>query len=261
LPGRIEMNKKRPIIEIDEDLCDGCGNCVIACAESALEIVDGKAKLVGEIYCDGLGACLGDCPTGALKVVEREAEDFDEAAVEELIKSKESKEAEPPPMACGCPGSMTRTIERDGSKAGAPAGTARSELRQWPLKLQLLGPDAPFLKGADLLLLADCAAVCDPNLHGAFLKDYAIATGCPKLDDLDAHVERLAEIIKGARPRSLTVLYAQVPCCRGFVWAAEKAIERSGVDIPLKRIMLGMEGEVLEEEELLVKAGCANCAC
>ncbi len=248
------MSDTRPIIEIDEDLCNGCGQCIIACAEGALALVDGKARLVGDIYCDGLGACIGECPTGALTIVEREADEFDEEAVEERLKSQQEagphkKEAEPLP--CGCPGSQVRVIEREQAGAEVPGpGEIKSTLGQWPIKLQLLGPQAPFLKDSDLLLMADCVAVAFPDLHRKILPGNAVAIGCPKLDDLDAHVNRLAEILKGAHPRSLTVVHMEVPCCRGFVYAAEKAVQKSGVDIPLRRTQISIKGEVMEEEEL-----------
>lgn len=251
------MKRKRSIIRIDEDLCTGCGECIIACAEGALALVDGKARLVSEVYCDGLGACLGECPTGALMIEEREAEDFDEAAVEEHLKSMESASCGPAAaeeeasLPCGCPGSRVRVISpRASAEDEGPGLTLRSELCQWPIKLQLLGPRAPFLKDADLLLMADCTAVAFPDLHRKFLRGHAVALGCPKLDDLEAHISRLAEILKGARPRSLTVVHMEVPCCHGFVYAAEKAIRLSGAEIPLRRVQIGINGEIMEEENL-----------
>jgi Pyruvate/2-oxoacid:ferredoxin oxidoreductase delta subunit len=250
------MHSVRKIIEIDEEKCTGCGECVIACAEGALQIVDGKAKLLSDVYCDGLGACIGPCPEGALAIVEREAEEFDEDAVEEYLAGREESEngdseaeCPEPTLACGCPGSMTRTLEPLAGKGGEEAGEIGSELRHWPVKLQLLGPQAPFLKGADLLLMADCAAVAFPDLHRKIIKGNAVAIGCPKLDNLDAHIERLAEILKGASPRSLTVVHMEVPCCRGFVYAAEQAIKRAGVDVAFSRIQIGVNGEIQERED------------
>jgi len=243
------MSESRKIIEINEELCDGCGQCIISCAEGALEIVDGKAKLVSDIYCDGLGACLGECPTGALELIEREADGFDEEAVEERLEELKEKPKQEPAMACGCPGTMIRTFEQEEPSKG-DAAEQRSELKQWPIKLQLLGPQVPFLKNSDLVLLADCVGVSDPNLHQKLVKDHTIAIGCPKLDDLEAHIDRLAQILEGAEPRSLTVAHMEVPCCRGFVHAAEEAIKRSGVDVPLKRVQIGIKGEVQAEEDL-----------
>lgn len=229
------MKRARKIIAIDEEKCTGCGQCVISCAEGALQIVGGKAKLVGEIYCDGFGACVGRCPEGALSIVEREAEEFDEAAVRELLRRR-AQPAESLP--CGCPGT------------GGEPGAAQppSMLGHWPIKLQLLRPSMPFLQGAPLVLLADCAAVAFPDLHRKILRGNAIATGCPKLDDLHAHIRRLAEIIKGARPRSITVVHMEVPCCGGLAFAAKQAMLDGGAEIPLRRIIISIRGELLEEE-------------
>jgi ferredoxin len=257
------MNKVRNIIEIDEDKCTGCGECVIACAEGALEIVDGKAKLVSDIYCDGLGACLGECPEGALKVIEREAEDFDEEAVEERLEEikKPAQECAAPSsghghetMACGCPSSAAMTREPAPENDTEDKGDVVSQLLHWPIKLQLIRPDAPFLKNSDLLLLADCGAAAFPNLHRRLLKGRAVCMGCPKFDDLDAHIERLTDILKTSKPKSLSVVIMEVPCCKGLMFAAEKAIEASGVDIPLKLIVIGREGELLVEERITPRA-------
>jgi len=245
----------RQIIEIDEEKCDGCGQCILACAEGALALVGGKARLVGDVLCDGLGACIGECPRGALRVIERPAEEFDEKAVERRLaetRRDDSPEAEcsgTPALPCGCPGSAARTLKPSPVRELSAADRPESTLGHWPVKLQLLGPGAPFLKGADLLLVADCAGVAHPALHSELLPGRAVAIGCPKLDDLDAHIERLAQILRGARPRSLTVVHMEVPCCFGFVRAAQIAMERSGVSIPISRKMIGRTGEVLEEED------------
>lgn len=254
------MKKMRQIIEIDEEKCTGCGQCILACAEGALALVDGKAKLVGEIYCDGIGACIGDCPEGALTIVERRADEFDEEAVKEQMQKKHRSEitiesASEKPLACGCPSFVMTTLPK--KPQTHPSGThleVKSELGHWPVKLQLLGPDAPFLKGADLILLADCAAAAYPNLHQYLLFDKAVAMGCPKLDNLEAHIQRLAEILKGAVPRSLNVVHMEVPCCKAFVSAAREAIRRSGVDVPLEYTVIGREGAILEEGQ-----ACSSC--
>lgn len=248
------MKTKRQIIEIDEDKCTGCGACIIACAEGALEIIDGKARLVGDIYCDGLGACLGECPEDALHVVEREAEEFDEQAVEHRLQESEPaanpSRTAPELLACGCPGSTARQLAgSDGSPR--PTGPGReSHLGHWPVKLQLLHPGTPFLRGADLYLVADCAGFAYPELHRDVLSGHAVAIGCPKLDDLEAHIERLADILREARPCSLTVVHMQVPCCRGFVYAAEQASARADYQPPLSRVMIAASGEVLEDERV-----------
>ena len=251
------MKKMRQIIEIDEEKCTGCGQCILACAEGALALVNGKAKLVGEIYCDGIGACIGDCPEGALTIVERPADEFDEEAVQEHLKKKHHsgsmiESAPEKPLACGCPSSVVTTLQKKPQNGTHHEGI--SELGHWPIKLQLLGPNAPFLKGADLILLADCAAAAYPNLHQHLLVDKAVAMGCPKLDDLEAHIQRLAEILKGAVPQSLSVVHMEVPCCKAFMSAAREAIRRSGVDVPLSYVVIGRDGTISEEG-----GECSSC--
>jgi NAD-dependent dihydropyrimidine dehydrogenase PreA subunit len=239
---------KRKIIEINEELCNGCGSCVIACAEGALKMVDGKARLVSDVYCDGLGACIGDCPTGALKVIEREAPAFDEHEMEKHLEKSSSQAkslAQPMPMACGCPGSAAVTFEAGDVPDGA--APARSSLSHFPVKLQLLNPQAPFLRGAHLLLMADCCALCYPALHQKLLKGKAVAMGCPKLDDLGAHVEKLTQIISQGGIGSLTVVHMEVPCCSGFVRAAQLAVQQAGADIPVRHITISRRGEILQE--------------
>jgi NAD-dependent dihydropyrimidine dehydrogenase PreA subunit len=266
------MRGSRNIIAINEELCDGCGQCIVTCAEGALKLVDGKARLVGEVLCDGLGACIGECPTGALKITQREAEEFDVAAVEERLKELKPDKGRPPEAAShahhrapsfGCPSAremeMTRGEVRPPEAAShAERAEAASELRHWPIKLKLLRPEAPFLKGSDLLLLADCAGVSYPALHAKLLKGRAVAIGCPKFDDLEEHIDKLAAVLASARPRSLTVGYMEVPCCRGFVYAAEQAIARSGVNVPLRAVQIGIAGEALREEDLSPRM--AECA-
>jgi NAD-dependent dihydropyrimidine dehydrogenase PreA subunit len=246
------MPKLRKIIEIDEELCDGCGQCVLACAEGALQIIDGKARLVGEIYCDGLGACLGECPQGALRIVEREAEEFDEKAVEELLARRRQEQAASPPaevpLACGCPGSAAMAL----SPAGATQSDTQvaSTLGHWPIKLQLLAPQAPFLRGADLILLADCTGVAYPDLHPRLLPGKAVALACPKLDDPQAHIAKLAQVLEGARPRSLTVVRMEVPCCGGLEWIAQEALKRAGLEMTVGSMIVSRDGKVLETRDL-----------
>lgn len=247
-PGNKEgfsMSKTRKIIAIDEAKCTGCGQCILACAEGALALVNGKAKLVGDIYCDGIGACLGECPEGALNLIERPAEDFDEAAVKARAHGPTAP-PQPATLPCGCPSTAMISLRKPHNATCAP--DAASELIHFPIKLQLLSPQAPFLQEADLVLLADCAAVAYPNLHRDILRDKAVAIGCPKLDDLEAHIERLAAILQGARPRTLTVVHMEVPCCGAFMHAAAEAIRRAGVDIPLKRMVIGRNGTVVLAE-------------
>jgi ferredoxin len=233
---------KRTIIEINEELCNGCGSCVTACAEGALKMVDGKAKLVSDVYCDGLGACIGDCPTGALKVIERDAPAFDEHAVEKHLEQSRKPAM---PLACGCPGSAAMTFRIDDPPT--VTAQARSSLSHFPVKLQLLNPGAPFLKGADLLLMADCCALCYPALHQNLLRGKAVAMGCPKLDDLPAHIEKLAQIISLGKIRSLTVVHMEVPCCSGFIRAAQMAVQQADGHIPVRHITISRGGELLGE--------------
>ena len=243
------MPELRDIIEIDEEKCTGCGLCVPACAEGALQIIDGKARLVGEVYCDGLGACLGECPEGALKVIKREAEPFDEKAVEELL----SKTGEAPdktssgPPAGGCPSVQVVTLDSPGQTKPEPGGRP-SGLGHWPIKLQLMVPQAPFLKNADLVLLADCAAAAYPDLHDKVLPGKAVALACPKLDDPQAHIHKLATLLAGARPRSLSVVHMEVPCCSGLEFIARKALEMAGMEMPVGRLMISNDGKVLRRE-------------
>jgi len=243
------MRRMRNIIEINEDLCNGCGQCVLDCAEGALVIENGKARLVGEILCDGLGACLSGCPTGALTITQREAEEFDEAEVHR--RQHGAPAAEPlPAMACGCPSSQAMTL----SPAQAPcacqgeAQPVASRLGHWPIKLQLLSPNAPYLQGAELLLLADCAAASLPDLHARLLGGRAVALACPKLDDAQAHIDKLAQLIAVARPRSITVVHMEVPCCKGLEFIVRQAMARAGLDLPVGSMMIGRDGRVLEHQ-------------
>lgn len=226
----------RQIIKIDEDKCDGCGACVPACKEGALQIIDGKARLVSEVYCDGLGACLGDCPTGALTIEEREADEFDEKAVEAFSGHED--------LPCGCPGTMAREIER---KESAPAaeGDQMSQLNQWPIQLTLIPVTAPYLKNADFVLLADCTAVAYANLHRDFVKDRVIAMACPKLDVTDPYVEKLAQMMKTCNFNSFEVVMMEVPCCGGLTSIADKAKEQAGVNIDIKKTTITIEGQRL----------------
>ena len=256
------MKVTRKIIEINEDLCDGCGQCVPSCAEGALQIVDGKAKLVAEVYCDGLGACLGECPNDALRVVEREAEDFDEHEVEKHLSSM-GKEEGPfvIPMTSACPSSQIKTFARPGQRepaSGPPtqvlgsAAEAHSEsaLTHWPVQVRLVPPTAPFLKGADLLVVADCVPVAYPRFHADFLKGKVVLVGCPKFDDVQDYIQRFADIFKTADVRSISVVVMEVPCCQGLPIVVERGMEKSGKKIPMERVMISARGEVLGREKM-----------
>lgn len=248
------MKVKRKIIEIDEELCDGCGQCVPSCAEGAIAVIDGKARLVAEVYCDGLGACLGECPRGALHIIEREADDFDEEAVQEYLSSKNSDTAEEPSvMPCGCPSSHIEVFQplQSCEEANRPVihPKTTSELTHWPIQIRLIPPSAPFLKNADLLIAADCTAAACPNFHGDFLKDKVVMIGCPKFDDADEYVKKFADIFQKNNIRSLTVLVMEVPCCHGLPVIVEKAMGRAGKKIPVEKIIINPRGEIINKEK------------
>jgi NAD-dependent dihydropyrimidine dehydrogenase PreA subunit len=235
----------RKIIQIDESRCNGCGDCVDSCAEGALAVVNGKARLVKEKYCDGLAACLKECPQGALKIVEREADQFDEeAAVLHVEAQQKAKQG----AACACPGSAVRQFEKTAGLAAAEAGDRQeSTLTHWPVQLTLVPPGAKFLQGSDVLLTAHCVPVSYPNLHRDFLGDHSILIACPKLDDAEAHLAKLTEILQKTNIKSLTVLRMEVPCCSGLSRIARLAIAESGKEIPFKEVVIGTRGEIKSE--------------
>ncbi len=234
---------KRKIIRIDEEKCNGCGLCVPSCKEGALQIIDGKAKLVSDVYCDGLGDCLGECPEGAITIEEREADAFDEKAATEHVK--ELNKDEVAPLACGCPGTMAKSINDASTPcSGSAPVDQRSELRHWPVQLLLVPVDAPFLKNSDLLLTADCVPVAMPDFHAKILKGKTVIIGCPKFDDVKFYIEKLSEIIKASDIASLTVVRMEVPCCSGLKHVAQEAMALSGKTIELHDIEIGIEGEM-----------------
>lgn len=253
------MKIDRKIIRIDEDLCNGCGQCIISCAEGALEIVDGKAKLVAEKYCDGLGACLGECPEGALKVIEMKAEDFDEEAVhlrlDDLKKAAESAPQAEQSMPCGCPSTQLKSFEPQTpcQRANEPVSQSSqaSALSHWPVQIQLVPPTAPFLKNADLLVAADCTPVAYPNFHRDFLDGKVVMIGCPKFDDTQAYVEKFAGIFAHASIKSVTVAIMEVPCCGGLPQMVKRGMELAGKSVPLEQVIIGSRGEILRKEKLV----------
>ena len=254
------MKVIRKIIRIDEELCNGCGNCVPSCAEGALEIVDGKARVIADFYCDGLGACLGECPTGALTIAEREADEFDEHAVEKLLAEKKKEEPSPrtvlPMAAGGCPSSrMMQSFgpTADGAGSGVPAATgapAESALSHWPVQIMLVPPTAPFLKGADLLVLADCVPVAFPTLHRDFLKDKAVMMGCPKFDNTQAYIEKFAQIARHSGIRSITTVVMEVPCCAALPVIVQKGLKLAGATIPMEEVVISVRGKILERRQV-----------
>jgi NAD-dependent dihydropyrimidine dehydrogenase PreA subunit len=248
----------RDMVEIDEELCDGCGDCVTACAEGAIQIIDGKARLISDIYCDGLGACLGHCPQGAITVTRREADDFDEEAVKKHLAGlaasggasaggMELPLAGHQAQAPACPGSRTLSWSQPEADAPAPAHTP-SRLRQWPIQLHLVPPTAPFFKDADLLLAADCVAFAAGGFHGRFLDGKALAIACPKLDShQEIYVQKLASMIDHGGIRSLEVLVMEVPCCRGLAQLVQQARAVAEREVPARLLVVGVQGEVMGE--------------
>ncbi len=257
---------KRKIIRIDEDRCDGCGTCVPSCPEQALQIVETpkgpKARLVKELYCDGLGACMGSCPTGALAIIEEASEPYNEEATIARIKelapemlkthlehlnehNEESPKHHSPSMPKGmttCPGSqMLQWKEK--RQVTEKSAKIPSALRQWPIQLHLVPAHAPYFQNADLVITADCVPFAYANFHEDFLKDKAIAIGCPKLDDPEIYVEKIANIINAGNPKSIEVLHMEVPCCFGLVQVVQEAIRKTGKKTPFKSTMISIKGE------------------
>jgi NAD-dependent dihydropyrimidine dehydrogenase PreA subunit len=210
---------KRKIVNIDESLCNGCGQCIPKCAEGALKIVDGKAKLVKDTYCDGLGACLGQCPQGAITVTEREADAFNEAEVHEYLKTT-------------------------GTLKPAPANTGPQK-PQWPVKLDLVPVKAPFFENANILLAADCAPVALKNFHD-LMADKRVIIGCPKFNDARAYAAKLTEILQQNNIAAITVVHMEVPCCTGLKWAVNKALDGSGKHVPVKEYEVKIGGDIVE---------------
>jgi len=277
---------KRDIITIDEEKCTGCGNCVPGCPEGALQIIDGKARLINDLFCDGLGACIGECPEDAISVENREAEPYDEVKVignivkqgkntikahlkhlkdhgemgllkqaTDYLKEKhinnplEEEEAENLP--CGCPGSSVRDmrdiVEEEDDIAGAKQ---RSELRQWPVQIHLVPTNAPYFDGADLLLAADCVPFAYGNFHRDLLKKKILLVGCPKLDDAGFYREKITDILRNNDIKSVTVAHMEVPCCFGMVKLLNDAVAESGKDIPVEDITIKVDGEIKETEKV-----------
>jgi len=285
---------KRKIIEIDEEKCNGCGLCIPNCQEGALQIIDGKARLISDLFCDGLGACIGHCPEGAIEIIEREAEPYNERKVMEILvlkgrntilahlehlrdhneqeflkeaidfikeknidMSENELQSQTPQhgSVCGCPGSMTRDFHTEEEKPGSPAANpgdplnTPSELKQWPVQLHLLNPQASYFRNADVVLAADCAAFAMGNFHSRFLKGKSLAIACPKLDtNKESYLQKLTSMITDAKINSLTVVMMEVPCCGGLLQMAQSARENAKRNIPIKMAVVSVQGDVLEEE-------------
>lgn len=285
---------KRKIIEIDEDKCNGCGLCIPNCQEGALQIIDGKARLISDLFCDGLGACIGHCPEGAIEIIEREAEPYNERKVMEILVTKgrntilahlehlrdhneqeflkeafefikeknidmsenelQNHDAQHDSI-CGCPGSMARDFHTEEEKTGISAKAEEdplnipSELKQWPVQLHLLNPQASYFRNADVVLAADCAAFAMGNFHARYLKGKSLAIACPKLDtNKESYLQKLTSMITDTKINSLTVVIMEVPCCGGLLQMAQSARENAKRNIPIKLAIVSVQGEVLEEE-------------
>lgn len=254
---------KRNIIVIDEELCNGCGLCVTACHEGALVMVDGKAKLVSDSYCDGLGDCLPECPTGAITIEERVAAPFDEVAVmarmasmkaeKEKVALAKAETVTPPPLGCGCPGTMAKTIVRDKPAASVAKTVSveandelQSELTTWPVQIKLVPVHAPYLANAALLIAADCTGFAHPDIHRKFMRNKVTLIGCPKLDEGD-YSEKLTAILEANDIKSVTVLRMEVPCCGGIVTAVKSALLNSGKMIPWQVVTIATDGTILDD--------------
>lgn len=239
------MKQVRKIIEIDEERCDGCGQCVIACAEGAIEIVEGKARLVKDSYCDGLGACLGECPQGALHIIKRQAEEFDPEAVEQHLRKK----VEPDRM-FQCPSSQVHIFE-SGREKEEKGETPFTALSHWPVQIRLVPPNAPFLKNAHLLVAADCVPVAYGNFHRDFIEGKVVLLGCPKFDDVPQYVKKFADIFRTADIKTVTVVDMEVPCCSALPAIVKRGMQESGKVVPLEEVTVGVRGRVLERKRLV----------
>jgi ferredoxin len=237
---------KRQVIRIDQEKCDGCGLCVPSCAEGAIQIVGGKAQLVADQFCDGLGACLGECPQGALTIEEREAEEFT-GPVPGAAHPSPAAAPEPAPEAFVCPGSRMQQFRREPGVAPAAGGSA---LSHWPVKLRLVAPKSPFLKGAHLLVAADCAAFAAGDFHARYLEGKAVVCGCPKFEDLAEHVAKLTAILQENDISEITIVNMEVPCCFGLVQLVRQALEATGKTPPVNICTLRTTGEVLQQQKI-----------
>ncbi|MBR4023736.1 MAG: 4Fe-4S binding protein [Firmicutes bacterium] len=236
----------RQIIHIDEEKCNGCGLCAAACHEGAIDIVDGKAKLVRENFCDGFGDCLPNCPTGAITFETREAPAYDEAAVKRAQEAKEMNEMKHEHHEGGCPGSkMMQFAHNEEDNTQVSTAKPVSRLGQWPCQIKLVPTQAPFFDGAKLLIAADCTAYAYANMHEEFMRGKITIIGCPKLDAVD-YTDKLTEIIQNNDIKSVTIVRMEVPCCGGLQRAAENALSNSGKFIPWQVVTISRDGNILD---------------
>lgn len=263
------MKMKRKIVNIDNEKCNGCGECVEACAEGAIELVNGKARLVAEHYCDGLAACLGECPQGAITMIEREAENFDPEAVEDhlahtenhkfqITNSKSDKDNDnlksngEAALPCGCPSTQLQMFQAPCGCTDEPKTETRRQsfLTHWPVQIKLVPPTAPFLKNADLLVVSDCVPVAYPNFHEDFLKGRVVLMGCPKFDDIDEYVKKFADIFQTANIKSITITVMEVPCCSKMPLIVQKGMKLAGKSILTEVVVINARGSIISRESL-----------
>ena len=240
----------RKIIEIDEEKCTGCGQCVTGCAEGALAIIDGKAKIVRDMFCDGLGACIGHCPEDALKIIEREAENFDEDAAMAHVRATSGATPH------GCP--SAQVVQMNCATANTPVSQSSpvgSSLSHWPVQIRLVPPHAPFLRGAELLIVGDCCPVAIPDFHSRHLQGRVVMLGCPKFDNADEYVAKLTQIFSQADIKSIRVLEMEVPCCSGLSRIVAQALANAGRDIPCVKVIIARTGQTQEELTVQPMAG------
>jgi len=239
----------RNIIKIDEEKCDGCGLCVTACTEGAIEIIDGKAKLISETYCDGLGACLGHCPRNAITIEQRETAGFDEQATKDHLTGQKTARTQ---TSFICPGLTAKQLRPKADLPQQPNAAVSSQLAHWPVQLKLVSPHAPYFADAELLLVADCVPFAMSDFHTIFLKDRSVVVGCPKLDDAAFYIGKLAQILKINNLNSLTVVHMEVPCCSGLTYIARQAITLSGSNITFDDVTIDLQGNVAKTETIRV---------
>lgn len=239
------MKTKRNIINIDIDLCDGCARCVEACAEGAIAVEAGKARVISDSFCDGLGACIGECPQGALTIVQRVTDDFDEHAVAEHLKQQQPS-ASDNTLPCGCPSSHTQSLAPSDTQPAADSSRKAPGLSHWPIQINLVPPHAPFLRNRDLVVAADCTAYAYPDFHRKQLKGRPLLIGCPKFDNRDEYIKKFTEIFSTCDIKSIAVVIMEVPCCSGLPNLIKEALRRADAALSLETIVIGMKGTVVK---------------
>ena len=244
----------RKIVSIDESLCDGCGACITDCPEGALKIIDGKARLVRESYCDGLGACVGVCPTGAMTIEEREAEEFDEEAVEKHLESRQD-DKQPDTLPCGCPSSQVQILGNvtpcQSANQAKTMSSPASALSHWPFQSRLVPPTAPFFEGKELVVLSTCSPVASPDVHWRYVRGRSLVVACPKLDKTEGYVEKLSQIMANNNIPKVIVVRMEVPCCGGLSMMTQQAHAMSGrSDLVVEEVTIGLDGELRATKQL-----------